>query len=106
MIIRETTGYKNSYKKIKRNPDLKFQLSKVISHIEAVKNFDELQNHPISYIYDFEVLRGDLSGFYKFTINQKNNKLRLLFSCENNVIILEFISDEHYMDFKRYLRKL
>lgn len=78
----------------------------MISHIEAAKDFDELKNHPISYIYGLEILRGDLSGFYKFIIDQKNSKLRLLFSYENNVLILEFISDEHYVDFKRYLRKL
>lgn len=106
MNIRESTGYKNSLKKIKRNSNLQQELNKILSHIESIESFEELKDSCISTLYDFEVLRGDLSGYYKFSLNGNKTKYRLLFSYSNLEIVLEYISDEHYMDFKRYLRKL
>lgn len=106
MIIQETSGYKNSCKKMKKKPEFKEELDKILSHIEAINSFDELKNHPISLLYGFEVLRSDLTGYYKFSITS-NNKYRLLFSynIEYNIIILEYISENHYEDFKKYLKK-
>lgn len=106
MIIQETSGYKNSCKKMKKKPEFKEELDKILSHIEAINSFDELKDHPISLLYGFEVLRSDLTGYYKFSITS-NNKYRLLFSynIEYNIIILEYISENHYEDFKKYLKK-
>ncbi|MBO4245566.1 MAG: hypothetical protein J5892_02350 [Bacilli bacterium] len=110
MIISElTTGYKNSLKKIKKNYDAMDKLNKVLSHMEVVHDFKDLKNHVISDQYGFEELKGDLTGYYRFSIdkNSKSGKLRLLFSCPDNYSIrLEYISDEHYEDFKRYLRNI
>lgn len=91
---------------MKKKPEFKEELDKILSHIEAINSFDELKNHPISLLYGFEVLRSDLTGYYKFSITS-NNKYRLLFSynIEYNIIILEYISENHYEDFKKYLKK-
>ena len=107
MFIFETTGYKNSLKKIKKNYEVRHTLNNVLSHIELVKNYDELKNHEVSYLYGFEELKDDLAGYCRFSIEKtrKNGKFRLIFSCLDDSIKLEYISDEHYEDFKRYLRK-
>jgi len=109
MTIIETTGYKNTKRKIKNNFDVQKKLDKVLSHIEAVKNFKELKHSDISKLYGFKELSSDLSGYYRFGIdkNSKVGKYRLLFTTIDECTIqLEFISDEHYEDFKRYLRKV
>ena len=108
MFISETTGYKNSLKKIKKNYEAKGKLNAVISHIETVDDYEKLKNHEVSSLYGFEELKDDLSGYCRFSIdkNGKNGKLRLIFSCSNDSIKLEYISNEHYEDFKRYLRKV
>lgn len=107
MIISETPGYKNSSKKIKKNYEAKHKLNKVLNHIESVYNYKELKENPISNTYGFEELKDDLAGYCRFSIdkNRKSGKLRLIFSCINDSIQLEYISDNHYEDFKRYLRK-
>lgn len=106
MKIEENKGYKNSKNKIKKNYDAQNKLSKVISHIEATKDIADLKSNVLSYIYGYEELRNDLSGFYRFGIdkNSKTGKLRLIFSISENKIYLEYISDKHYEDFKKYLK--
>ncbi len=108
MIISETSGYKNSFGKIKKNYEARGKLNNVLNHIENVNNYNDLKNHPMSYIYGFEELKDDLAGFCRFSIdkNGRNGKLRLIFSYSNDTIHLEYISDEHYTDFKRYKRKV
>lgn len=108
MIISETTGYKNSSKKIRKNYEAIQKLNSVLSHIETVYNYNELKNHEVSRLYGFEELKDDLVGYCRFSIdkNGRNGKLRLIFSCSNDSIQLEYISDKHYEDFKRYLRKV
>lgn len=107
MIISETTGYKNSLKKIKKNHEAMVKLKKVLNHIETVKDYNDLKNHEISSLYGFEELKDDLAGYCRFSIdkNGKTGKLRLIFSHSNDSIKLEYISDDHYVDFKKYLRK-
>lgn len=107
MKIDETTGYKNSVKKIKKNYEAKRKLNTIINHIEAVDTYDELKKHPMSYIYGFEELRDDLTNYCRFSLDKNGGtgKLRLIFSCLDDSIVLEYISDEHYEDFKKYLNK-
>ena len=106
MNIKETTGYKNSKNKIKKNYDAQNKLSKIISHIEATKDINDLKTNVLSYIYGYEELKNDLSGYHRFGIdkNSKTGKLRLIFSISNNTIYIEYISDNHYEDFKKYLK--
>lgn len=104
MIIIETPGYKNSKKKIKNNYLAQDKLKEVISHIEVCDNYSSLKINPISKIYGLEELSGDLSGYCKFSLSI--SKLRLIFTKEEEQIVkLEYISDEHYTDFKKYLRR-
>ena len=108
MIIEETSGYKNSKKKIKNNHESLDIHDKVRSHIYAAKNRDDLINNPISRLYGYEELKNDLSGYHRFSLckNASHGKFRLVFSfIDDDTIRLEYVSDEHYMDFKRYLRK-
>lgn len=104
MIIIETPGYKNSKKKIKNNYLAQDKLKEVISHIEVCDNYSSLKINPISKIYGFEELSGDLSGYCKFSLSI--SKLRLIFTKEEEQIVkFEYISDEYYTDFKKYLRR-
>ena len=107
ITIKESKGYKNSIKKIKNNYEAKDKIEKIISYLEVINSFEEIKNDVVLKMYGYEELREDLSGYYRFGIdkNSKTGKLRLLFSkIDNNAIQLEYISTEHYRDFKRYLR--
>lgn len=108
MKINETSGYKNTKRKIKKNYEANDKLNKILTHISNVNSFEMLVNHVISKIYGFEVLKEDLTGYYRFSLDKNSNsgKYRLLFSYSesDNSITLEYISDNHYEDFKKYLR--
>ena len=107
MTIIETSGYKNSYKKIKNNHDIVNKLEKIITYIEYIDCFDKFEKDEVLKMYGFEMLRGDLSCYYRFGLdkNSKIGKTRLIFSKVNeNTIKLEYISRNHYEDFKRFLR--
>ena len=108
MKISEANGYKNSLRKIKKNYLAREKLNNVLIHISQVENYSKLKSHVVSWTYGFEELTGDLSGYCRFSIdkNGRSGKLRLIFSCSDDSITLEYISDEHYEDFKRYLKKV
>lgn len=62
-----------------------------------------LFNHLFSIMYGFERLKYFNGEFYSFNLGKKGGVIRLIFRIdkENNAVILEFISMNHYEDFKR-----
>lgn len=96
--------YKNSLKNIKNRHKEKETLDMVLNHIKQCNNFQELNSNPISLMFGYEPLKYDLNGYYSFNLNKNGGKIRLIFSLSNDYIILEYISIEHYEDFKNKLR--
>jgi len=95
-------GYKNSLKNLKKRHDEKRALEKIINHIENTKDKKELEENPISYIYNYEQLKYDLKDKYSFNLNKNRGKVRLIFEyTDNNTITLLYISIEHYKDYKK-----
>ena len=79
-------------------------LEKIINHIKQCGDFIELSRNPISLMYGFEPLKYELNGYYSFNLNKNGGKIRLLFSTKStDEIILEYISTDHYEDFKNRL---
>ena len=97
--------FKNQEKKLKKNKKEQEIYNKVIEHIKTCKNFGELQESPISQMYEFEPLKHELSGYYSFNLCKKGGVIRLIVSEGENqeVLNLNFISMDHYKDFKRII---
>lgn len=98
--------YKNSEKNIKRHYDEQNTLDMIKNHIKQCVNFNELKNNPISIMYGYEQLKYELNKYHSFNLCKKGGKIRLIFSIDEslNQICLEYISNDHYIDFKNKIR--
>lgn len=92
-------GLKELKKKHKTN-ELEV-LKDILDMIRNTENYKTLKLNPISYIYDFEELKNDKTGFSSFKLSRSGGKIRLIVRPQDNSDILEivFISTEHYNDF-------
>lgn len=104
LIIEYGDKYKNSFKGIKNKHKEKEMLELIINHIKLCSDFQCLSTHPVSLMYGFEPLKYELNGYYSFNLNKNSGVVRLIFSTDNNEILrLEFVSVNHYDDFKNKL---
>ena len=104
MKIEYGIKFKNSIKSIKNKHNVKSTLDMIVNHIKQCNTFQELISNPISLMYGYEPLKYELNGYYSFNLNKNGGKTRLIFSLLNDYIILEYISVNHYEDFKNKLR--
>ena len=97
--------YKNSKKNIRKHYNEQDTLDMIINHIKQCINFIELKNNPISIMYGYEQLKYELNDYHSFNLCKKGGKIRLIFSVDEtlNQICLEYISNDHYIDFKNKL---
>ena len=102
MIIDYKEQYKKSEKNIKKHYDELETLNKIKNHIKLCNNFTELKNNPISIIYKYEALKYELNGYHSFNLCKNGGTIRLIFSVneEENKVFLEYVSTNHYRDFK------
>jgi Txe/YoeB family toxin of Txe-Axe toxin-antitoxin module len=102
----ESSNLKSELKKLKRYPMEQKVLDRVLKHIKICENFKALDTNPISRMYSFERLKYGLSQYYSFRL-EKSGVIRLIVSIdeENNIVSIEYISVDHYDDFKRKIKK-
>lgn len=105
MKINYGAHYKNSEKNIKRKYKEQEMLLKIKNHIKQCTNVQELISSPISIMYGYEDLKYELSGYSSFNLCKNGGKVRLIFTADKELqeIILEYVSVEHYEDFKNKL---
>ncbi|MCM1053134.1 MAG: hypothetical protein NC483_04090 [Ruminococcus sp.] len=103
MLLNRENFTKEEKKLKKKNKELE-NLEKILILLKQSKSLEDLKTNSLSYIYGFEILRNDLSGFYSFNLNKNGGKIRLLCSINEDKVTLEYISLDHYEDFKRYLK--
>ncbi len=102
----DKTKFEKEIKKIKKHYKEQEKLDKIINHIKMCDTMEILENHSISKIYEFEPLKHELNGYYSFNLCKKGGVIRLIFTVDrvNNIVILEYISMDHYDDFKNKLK--
>ena len=98
-------NFKNQEKKLKKNKKEYEMYNKIIDHIKMCRNFDELRFSPISLMYGFEPLKYECNGYYSFNLSKKGGVIRLIVSIgeDDTVLNLDYISMDHYNDFKKSL---
>lgn len=64
MIIARCENFKNEQKKLKKHYKEQRNLELILNHIKICQSFQELSTSPISYMYGFEALKYELSGYY------------------------------------------
>lgn len=67
-------------------------------------DFKELKHNPLSNTYRFEQLKHEYSDYYSFNLCKAGSgviRLILTVNEETNTVIFEFITFNHYKDFKR-----
>lgn len=104
-MLLESSSLKKEEKKIGRYQNSQKELEKIIKHIKMCNNYKELKLNPLSRIYGFEELKHELSGYCSFRL-EKSGVIRLIVTVdeEENMVKIEYISMDHYNDFKRNLR--
>lgn len=104
MKIEYGEKFEKSLKKLKkRHSDLQMY-EKIINHMKRCNDFNEFSKSPISLIYGFEALKYELNGFFSCNLNKNGGTIRLIFSSnQTNLITLEFVSTDHYLDFKNVI---
>ena len=97
--------YKNSIKKLKKRYEEQKTLELLKNHIKQNINFNELKTNPISLIYEYEQLKHELSNYHSFNLCKSGGKIRLIFTVNEslNQVCLEYVSIDHYKDFKNKL---
>ena len=102
----DSSNLNKEEKKLKRYPKEKNVLEKIIKHIKFCSNYIDLKSNPLSKIYGFEELKYGLNEYCSFRL-EKNGVIRLIVKLKDdeNLIKIEFISMNHYEDFKRKLRE-
>ena len=102
-MLLDRSTFKNEEKKLKRHYKEKEMLEKIILLIKESSSYDELVVNPFSKMYGFEILRYDMSGYYSFNLCKNGGMIRLIcrIEKEKNLVILEYITMNHYEDFKR-----
>lgn len=103
MKVLYSKNYDKGFKELKKKHKTKEieNLNEILDMIKSSKSYEELKFNPISYIYDFEELKGDKKGFSSFKLSRAGGVIRLIVRPQLNTIILEivFISTDHYKDF-------
>ena len=102
----DSLGLKKEEKKLKRYQNEQKVLERIIKHIKMCNNYKDLKNNPMSLVYGFEELKYELSGYCSFRL-EKSGTIRLIVTIDeaNNKVKIEYISMDHYDDFKRMLKK-
>lgn len=104
MIIEYGDKYKNGLKRIRNKHKEKDTLELIVNHIKLCNDFQCLCTHPVSLMYGFEPLKYELNGYYSFNLNKSSGVVRLIVSTDKNETLrLEFVSVNHYDDFKNKL---
>lgn len=97
-------NFKNQEKKLKNHIKEQEILSKIIVLLKESKDLKELSANPICFLYNFEALKDDLFGFYSFNLSKNGGTIRLICSFNSDGVNLEYISLNHYADFKQNLK--
>lgn len=104
MKIEHGDKFKNSFKRLKNKH---FELSvyeKILNHMHRCLDFNEFSKSPISFIYGYEALKYELNGYHSCNLNKNGGTVRLIFSTDGNELItLEYVSTDHYNDFKKLI---
>lgn len=96
--------YKNSSKCLKKKHAELRTLDLILYHIKQCNDFQELNSNTISNMYGFEALKHELNGYYSFNLEKNSGTTRLILSVKDDyTVILEFVSNDHYRDFKNKL---
>lgn len=103
MNIRYSKNYDKGYKELKKKHRIE-QLNNLKDINELIKNscnFNELKNNPLSYMYDFEPLKYNNSGYYSFNLSKHGGVIRLIVKPQDNCTVMDLadISNDHYKDF-------
>lgn len=106
-MLLNRSRFKNETKKLKRKIKEQENLEKILILLKQSKDLISIQNNPFSFLYGFEKLKCDLKGYYSFNLEKNRGKIRLICSFDenNNIVFLEYISLNHYEDFKNYIRE-
>ena len=77
MKINRADSFSNQEKKLKKYQREKDIYDKVINHIKQCNTIDELEKHPISKMYGYEALKGDLNKYSSFNLC-KNREIEII----------------------------
>lgn len=103
MNVRYSKNYDKGYKELKKKHRTE-QLNNLKDINDLIKNsldFNELKNNPLAYMYDFEPLKYNNSGYYSFNLSKHGGVIRLIVKPQDNCVNMDLvdISSDHYKDF-------
>ena len=103
----ERENFEKEIKKLKKHNNELEMLEKILVHIKQTCSYDDLCCNPISRMYGFEVLKYEMCGYHSFNLCKKGGVIRLIckINKEDKSVSLEYISMNHYEDFKEKIKR-
>lgn len=104
----DQTQLKKQLKKLKNHKEEEKRLEQIIELIVLqIKTYNDLYTNSFLIMYGFEELKHELSGYYSYNLcKARTGKIRLIMTIGKDfeIIYIEYISTDHYKDFKRKLK--
>lgn len=104
--IEYNNKYDKSLKKLKKYNYERDILTKIINLMKVSNSVNEFIDSPLAKLYKYEKLKYELDGYCSLNLSKNGGTIRLIFStdCVEGKIFMEYISMEHYKDFKNKLK--
>ena len=103
MLIRYSKNFEKGKKELNKKHKVEElnMLNSIVKLIKRSDTYELMKNSPLAYLYGFEELRGDKSGFFSFRLSKKSSPIRLIGQYQDNIITIQlvYISMDHYNDF-------
>lgn len=103
MLIRYTKNFEKGKKELRKKHKVEEldMLDSIILLVKRSDTYELMKNSPLAYLYGFEELKEDKSGFFSFRLSKKRSSIRLIGQYQDNIITIQlvYISMDHYNDF-------
>ena len=103
MLIRYSKNFEKGKKELKKKHKVEElnMLDSIVMLIKRSDTYELMKNSPLAYLYGFEELKEDKSGFFSFRLSKKSSPIRLIGRYQDNIITIQlvYISLDHYNDF-------
>ena len=103
MLIRYSKNFDKGKKELTKKHKIEElnMLDSIVKLIKRSDTYELMKGSPLAYLYGFEELKEDKSGFFSFRLSKKSSPIRLIGRYQDNIITIQlvYISMDHYNDF-------
>lgn len=103
MLIRYSKSFEKGKKELSKKHKVEEfnMLDSIVMLVKRSDTYELMKSSPLAYLYGFEELKEDKSGFFSFRLSKKRSSIRLIGRYQDNIVTVQlvYISMDHYKDF-------